>query len=279
MTETTPARVHLGGKAYAHPDLERLLVPIDSIKPHPDNPRNGDQATITGSVRDNGLYRPAYVQRSTGHILAGNHTTAAVLALGGTQMPVIHLDVDDAEARKILLVDNRAADLGRYDEGLLLQLLRELDDADDFTGSGYDATDMQELADSLAAAESESLGDDADNRAPTTSEMLEVADVTWGEPRHQPKHGQVWSVGPHLLVIAKVSAEHHLWSGFLQLEDALFCPYPEPYITTSEAAATHRLILVQPNTYLAGHLLDKHESTHPEEPIALMPLPGDGDDQ
>ncbi len=276
MTET-PTRegmVHLGGDAYAHADLERLLVPITDLIPHPDNPRNGDQDKITASIRDNGLYRPAYVQRSTGHILAGNHTTAGVLALGGDRMAAIYLDVDDTEARKILLVDNRAADLGRYDEGKLLQMLRELEESEQLEGTGYEADDVSALAEAMAAAESDSLDDTDDNRAPTTSEMLAVAEVTWGDPKHTPKHGEVWRVGPHLLVIAKVSAEHHLWSRFLQLPDVLFCPYPEPYITTTEASATHRLILVQPNTYLAGHLLDKHAATHPEDVIDLMPEAG-----
>jgi ParB-like chromosome segregation protein Spo0J len=94
-----------------HPGLDDLLVDIDSVCQHPANYNNGDLDAITASIETNGMYRPLYVQASTGQILAGNHTWAACKALGATLVPVVTLDVDDHTAKRIMLADNRTAAL------------------------------------------------------------------------------------------------------------------------------------------------------------------------
>lgn len=126
-----------GGVKY-HDDLEDLLTPIEAVRPHPDNPNNGDEAAIEESIEVNGMYRPIQAQRSTGHILAGNTTYAACLGLGAEQIPVVWLDVDDQTALRILLADNQLAKLARMDQGLLdtsLKLLLETDLK--LLGTGY----------------------------------------------------------------------------------------------------------------------------------------------
>ena len=102
-TETTTphppgATLHLGGEAWAHPSLADRLVPIEDAIPYPGNPRRGDQDAITASIRDLGLYTGVVLQRSTGHILVGNHRRHALIALGAAQIPVDYLDVDDPRA-------------------------------------------------------------------------------------------------------------------------------------------------------------------------------------
>jgi hypothetical protein len=92
--------------------------------------------------------------------------------------------------------------------------------------------------------------------------LLALTDVAVEEPRHQPIHTSRWKLGRHLLVVARISDEHHLWAG--DLDGRVFCPYPEPYITVSQLAQNAPLLLVQPNRYLAGHLLDKHDAVYPD---------------
>lgn len=267
----TQARTHLGGAAYAHPELDPLITAdLQALTPHPDNPRNGDTDAITESIRTSGMYRPIYVQRSTGRILAGNHTYAAALQLGAERLPVVWLDVTNEQALRILIADNRTADLGTYDDALLAQTLTDLTTTEAaLLGTGYTPDDLDALMRDIAEAEAAALdaGEADDNRAPTTGEMLAIADVTWGEPTHHPHHGDTWAVGPHLLVIAKVHDEHHLWRHLLT-DDMLLCPYPEPYLTCGTVAEQKRLLLVQPNVFLAGHLLDKHHTTHPDDTVA-----------
>lgn len=118
-------------------------VPSYSIRPHPDNPRKGSVDAIAESIGENGVYRPIIVQRSTGHILAGNHAYQAMLRTGRTQIPVVFRDVNDQDAKKIVLADNRIADLGTYDDDLLISMINSLDG--DLLGTGYTEDFLKEI--------------------------------------------------------------------------------------------------------------------------------------
>ncbi len=122
------------------------LVPRDSVRPHPRNPRQGDLGALTESIRLNGFYGALVVQSSTGYILAGNHRWRAAEMLGLEQVPVIWVDVDEDAANRILLVDNRLNDLADYDGQQLVDLLQELVMSDrGLEGTGYDGDDLDEL--------------------------------------------------------------------------------------------------------------------------------------
>lgn len=139
-------RVPLGGQAWTYPALKGNLFPLADLRPHPRNARNGDTDAIVESIRVNGVYRPLYVQTSTHEILAGNHSYEAVQLLGGEKVPVVLLDVDDETALRILVTDNRTADLGMYDDGLLVDLLDELNaQPTGLLGTGYRPDDLADL--------------------------------------------------------------------------------------------------------------------------------------
>lgn len=133
------------GLVTFHPKLADLLVPIDKVAQHPDNPRNGDVEAIAESIEINGYISPVIVQESTGYILAGNHRYQALLSLGSKVIPVIYVDVDETAARRYLLADNRTSDLGVYDNGQLVEILNDLDAHDSLLGSGYTKMDLEQL--------------------------------------------------------------------------------------------------------------------------------------
>ena len=116
------------GMVAFHDDLGELMHPIDTVQPAPYNYNNGDVDVIAKSIEMNGMYRPIYVQESTGHIIAGNHTWLACKELGAEKIPVVRLDVDDTTAKRIMIEDNEAARQAQPDKGLLLTLLREIHD-------------------------------------------------------------------------------------------------------------------------------------------------------
>jgi len=152
---TTPhppgATLHLGGNAWASPDLEPLLIPIDAALPFPGNPRRHDQDGITASIRDHGLYQGIVGQASTGYTMVGNGRLQALLDLGATRVPRTLLDVDDVRARAIVARDNRTSDLSTNDDALLLELLAPLaDDADLLALAGYDSDDLSDLLHAIA---------------------------------------------------------------------------------------------------------------------------------
>ena len=116
-------------------------LPLTDLTPHPNNPRVGNVKAIEDSIRTNGLYKPLVVNagNKTGRrfeILAGNHTYQALLNITPDALaPCYILDVDEQQANRIILADNRTSDLATYDEELLTSLL---DTVDDLTGTGWD---------------------------------------------------------------------------------------------------------------------------------------------
>lgn len=63
--------------------------------------------------------------------------------LGKERFPVQYVDVDDTQALKILLVDNRSSDLAAYSLDVLEGLLEQL--APDLSGTGFDLDDLDHL--------------------------------------------------------------------------------------------------------------------------------------
>jgi hypothetical protein len=125
------------------PRHQIVSAAVDELSPHPKNPRVGDVEAIADSLRAHDQYRPIVVQAATGHVLAGNHTLKAAKSLGWTNIDAVVLDVDDEQALKILLVDNKSGDDSTYDNQLLLEVLGDLPDLE---GTGYDSTDLELLA-------------------------------------------------------------------------------------------------------------------------------------
>jgi ParB-like chromosome segregation protein Spo0J len=121
-------------------------VGLENLVPHPRNVRQGDVGAIVESLKHHGQYRPIVVQRSTGNILAGNHTWRAMRELGWTEGSVTYVDVDDEEALRILLIDNRSNDLAIYDDSGLAELLKELaENSQGLEGTGFDGDDLDDL--------------------------------------------------------------------------------------------------------------------------------------
>lgn len=121
--------------------MEALKVAIDSVKLYPDNPRHSDVKALTDSLKTNGQYKPIVVQKSTNFILAGNHIWQAARQLNWQEIAIVYADVDDTQAKKIVVADNRLADLGTYDTNKLLELLGDVP----LEGTGYSSADIDDL--------------------------------------------------------------------------------------------------------------------------------------
>lgn len=138
---------------------QTVHVPIEKVRQHPTNPRKGNVPAIRESIAENGFFGSVVVQRSTGYILAGNHRYEAALLEDAAVIPVAYADVDDEQALRILLADNRTNDVASYNDEGLAELLEHLASTDEgLAGTGYDEASMQELL--------YELGRDAPNFAP-----------------------------------------------------------------------------------------------------------------
>jgi hypothetical protein len=136
----------------AQPDLEPALdyrrVPWSALRPHYANPRNGDVEAIIESIRAHGgIYKPVIVANDM-VILAGHHVYYAAGELEIRQIDIVvrPYDSEDPRALRLLAGDNRHSDLGRYDQGLQLDLLQMLQKAEGgLVGSGYGDEDVVAL--------------------------------------------------------------------------------------------------------------------------------------
>jgi len=127
-------------------ELTTETVRIDDVRPHPNNVRQGDIGAISESLQAHGQYRAIVAQRSTGLILAGNHTWKAAKQIGWRDIAVHFIDCDDDQAMRILLADNRANDLASYDDAALAELLKELNATElGLQGTLFDGNDLDEL--------------------------------------------------------------------------------------------------------------------------------------
>src|SRR5829696_173677 len=159
--------------------LETVSVPLRDLRPHSHNPRRGGVAAIAESLRRHRQYRPIVVNRPRMEVLAGNHTLLAALELGWSALDATFVSVDEEQAKRILLVDNRTSDLAGYDLPALADLLEDLPDLE---GTGYDQAELGALLDELAPV----LG--ADDEVPPLP----------SEPETRP--GDLYILGEHRLV-------------------------------------------------------------------------------
>jgi len=134
--------------------LAELAVPVADLVPYGRNVRRGSVDVIRESLSAHGQYRPIVVRRSTNEVLAGNHTLAAAVELGWPEIAATYVDVDDEQALRIVLVDNRAADVGGYDDEALLAVLKELEATEaGLSATGYADEDLDDLLALLSETE------------------------------------------------------------------------------------------------------------------------------
>ena len=120
-------------------------VDPNTLELHPENPRQGDIGAIVTSIEQNGWYGTLIAQQKSRRVLAGIHRLQAALALDMKEVPVYWVDVDDTEAQRILLADNRVSDLATWDDSILVGLLEGLANDGELLGSGYDGDDLDAL--------------------------------------------------------------------------------------------------------------------------------------
>lgn len=197
-----------------HETLEKLQVPIEGLKPYHRNPRQGDIGAIMQSLEHHGQYRPIVVNSRTQEVLAGNHTLEAARQLGWDQIAATFVDVDEDQAARIVLIDNRANDLATYDADALTALLQELAaDEGGLTGTGFDGDDLDDMLAELGA-EPGGKGKDTAPAAPARSS------------RTLP--GSIFLLGDHRLLCGDATSEADV-ARLLDGQTAAACLTDPPY--------------------------------------------------
>ena len=169
------------------PNLRPLAVPVASLKPLPGNPRRGDVDAVAASLARFGQRKPIVVRASDRTITAGNHTWLAAQQLGWDEIAAVLVDDDDTTAQAFALADNRTAELGGYDDGLLLELIRAVGEADAsaLADTGWSDEAIAELIDRIDPGLPDS---------PPSDDAPEPPEIPFSEL------GQVWQLGAHRVI-------------------------------------------------------------------------------
>lgn len=133
--------------------LRSLLVPLEELVTLPNNPKKGDVAAVAKSYKIFGQRKSIVARKDengVGTILAGNTQYKACRdVLDWTHIAVVFVDDDDQKAIAYALTDNRTADLGEYDNELLLDAIARVEDMDIRDATGYDQDDIQALLEAV----------------------------------------------------------------------------------------------------------------------------------
>jgi len=131
--------------------LKPLAVSISSLKGLDGNPRKGDVDAVAASLARFGQRKPIVARKDDGTIIAGNHTWQAAKKLGWKEIAVAFVGDDDVTAQAYALADNRTAELGSYDDELLLQMIQEIQkiDEDLLADTGWAQKDFEQLVEKL----------------------------------------------------------------------------------------------------------------------------------
>ena len=129
------------------------------------NARRGDVDLIAESMQRNGVYKPLVVNRGTKtgrpmEVLCGNHSLMAIRRLADENprderwqtVDVYVIDVDEQQAARTVIADNKASDEATYEVEELVNLLTELPD---LAGTGFDRDELDELLEALDSPELE----------------------------------------------------------------------------------------------------------------------------
>ena len=245
---------------------------VTELKLHPNNPRRGDIPNIEESIEVNGFYGTVMAHRSTGFVIFGNHRLRAAIARGLTRLPTLWADVDDTQAQRILLTDNGSSDKATNDERELATMLAMLQASEGgLAGSSWTDKEYQALVASLAKTDNDPWS------KPSDGSVLGLLDVSMGEPIHQVHRGDVYMLGPvthtldihertsgpHHVIVAPVATGWPLYAPYLA-PGRLLLPYPGPYMPITRVGLSTECVFVQPELYLAGHLLDKWTAVFPD---------------
>jgi len=156
---------------------------IDRLRPYERNPRTHSPEQITkiaASLLEFGWTNPILVDGEAG-IIAGHGRLLAARELGMTTVPVIELThLTEAQKRAYVIADNRLALDAGWDEDLLAEELKALEDLDfNLELTGFDLDELHDL-----------LDDETAEDAPAP------------EPPEEPtsRQGDLWVLGNHRLL-------------------------------------------------------------------------------
>jgi len=121
---------------------------VGDLVPWKENPRKNELAVgpVAESIKELGFGAPILARKDGLHVIAGHTRLKAAKRIGLKKVPVVLLDVDERQAKKLALADNRLGEISSWDNDGLRALLEELDsDGEDIGVLGWSGSDIDKL--------------------------------------------------------------------------------------------------------------------------------------
>lgn len=121
------------------------LNPVE-LKPDPGNPRRiskGNRDRLRGILKRHGLLQPLVVNRKSGELVSGHQRRQAAIELKLKEVPVVFVDLDDAEAHALGIALNSSGAQGEWEPELFAARLAELKDFDMLPAAALDPAELE----------------------------------------------------------------------------------------------------------------------------------------
>jgi len=129
-------------------ELRLETVSIDTLRPHPKNPRIHPDSAIdklARSIQEFGWTNPVLVS-ADGFVLAGHARLKAAQKAGIKDVPIVRLPLKGARAEAYLIADNKLQEETKWNLPGLKDLLQELDTGEfDVTLTGFTEADIEKM--------------------------------------------------------------------------------------------------------------------------------------
>ncbi len=261
------------------PIIPQKTIKISDYEAHPRNYNEhpeGQVLEIAAALQQFGQVKGVVVWRKW--FIAGHGVMMAARLLGWSELKaeVLPDDWPEYKALAYLAADNELARGANPNLTVLAKLAADIAEKDPVmarlaAGSEERLADlMDHLNNPNSEIDPDALAEDDEN-SPEISDgsLLQLVDVTIDEPRHKVHKGEVWSVGPHILIVADVLTGWPDWVYYLDdPEGVVFAPYAGPFVPlTIRADRVKKVVMVQPDHYVAGHILDRYADVNGEASV------------
>ena len=244
-------------------DIQIEMLSVEALIPYVNNARthsDAQVANIAASIKEFGFADPVEVDEDN-MLLAGHGRVMAARKLGLKEVPAVrHSGLSEAQKKAYILANNKLALDSEWDLELLNLEIEELQNLDfDLNIAGFSSDDISSIQEEL---------DDLNEEPKPKESILDKLDICIDEPRTKVEKGDRWQLGKHILFCADVITDWAAWVNELKGEDTLFIPYAGIYAALAKKAESHILVIVQPDTYIAGLIIDRYIDVYGAEVVS-----------
>jgi hypothetical protein len=131
----------------AHEKVNKIeSIYLQDLKPYEKNPRKHGKGIdeLVKSITEHGFTNPIMIDQNN-RIIAGHGRYQAAKRLNLSTVPCVRLEVSEQEYHKLLLSDNKIAELSKWDNGLLQETMLILGDLKDMEIPGFSLNDIDKI--------------------------------------------------------------------------------------------------------------------------------------